>query len=168
MRWELERIAGEVSALCGGNKVFVLPYPYRGGHLRIYAEEIPETGKDYAVEKRGGNLFVTIKDERLLRALEQMEEGIAEVSAVPGKSVFETLLYQILKKNWTAQTMDEPLLVRMALDLDADAARCRRTLQQMEPLMHKAYAQALREDRKHSVLTAVARQAVYYMNLHHF
>ena len=165
MRRELERSVREVSALCGNARVFVLPYPYRGGHLRVYTDQEPELGADYIVQRRGANLFVTIADARLLRALSEMEESLPTATVEPQKGVFETLLYQILKKEWTVQSMDEPLLVRMTLDLDDDGERCRRTLTQMEPLLHKAYAQALRENRKNSVLTAAARQAVYYMHL---
>ena len=166
MRAELERIVQELSALCGGAKVFVLPFPYKSGHFRMFMQSEPEIGADYAVYRRGENLFAAMADEKLLSTLREMDEKLPEVSIAPQSGVFHTLLYQILQKNWTAQEMDEPLLVRMALDLDDDAERCRRTLMQMQPLLHKAYAQALRENREQSVLTAVARQAVYHMKLH--
>lgn len=166
MRAELEHIVRELSALCGGAKVFVLPFPYKSGHFRMFMQSDPEIGEDYAVCRCGENLFAAISDEKLLSTLRKMDEALPEVSIEPQAGVFQTLLYQMLQKNWTAQYMDEPLLVRMALELDQDAERCRRTLMQMQPLMHRAYARALREGREKSVLTAVARQAVYHMNLH--
>ena len=83
----------------------------------------------------------------------------------PQESTLDTLLYRMLRKNWQPAP-DEPLLMRLALELDDDAARCRNVLEKMEELLPKAYAQALREDRQSSALTAVARQAVHYRNLH--
>ena len=164
MRAELRRIVQEVSSLCGGAKAVVLPYPYQGGHLRLYTEENPDFGENYTAQRRGGNLFVTISDARLLQALREMDENMERIAVDPQAGIFETLLYQLLKKDWTAQEADEPLLMRMVLDLDDDAQRCRNVLQKMQPLMHKSYAQALREGRKTSALTAIARQVVYYRN----
>lgn len=166
MRAELEHIVRELSARCGGAKVAVLPFPYKSGHFRVFTQSEPDLGEDYAVCRRGENLFAAMADEKLLSTLREMDEKLPEVSIAPQSGVFHTLLYQILQKNWTAQEMDEPLLARMALDLDGDAERCRRTLVQMQPLMHRAYAQALREGRETSAMTAIARQAVYHMKLH--
>ena len=162
MRQELERIVQEVSGLCGGAKGVVLPYPYNGGHLRLYTEENPDLGQDYTAQRRGGNLFVTISGARLLKALHEMDENTPGVCVDPQEGVFETLLYQLLKKGWGAAEADEPLLMRMALDLDEDAQRCANVLRNIQPLMHRAYAQALREGRETSVLTVIARQAVYH------
>lgn len=166
MRAELEHIVQELIARCGGAKVAVLPFPYKSGHFRVFTQSEPDLGEDYAVCRRGGNLFVTMAEDKLLGILREMNEVLPEVSISPQEGVFQTLLHQILQRNWAAQSMDEPLLARMALDLDGDAERCRRTLVQMQPLMHRTYAQALREGRETSAMTAIARQAVYYMKLH--
>lgn len=166
MRRELNEMCEEVRGFTGGANVVVLPYPYRGGHFRIYTDKEQPQGCGYTAQRRGGNLFVTATDERLLRALQQMEEDAPKLEVHPQESVMDTLLYQILQKNWAAETMDEPLLARMALDLDEDKARCERVLRSMQPQLSSAFAAALRENRKHSVLTAIARQAVYHKHMH--
>lgn len=166
MRAELTLLADELRALLPGTQPFVLPMPYTRGHFRIFSQEdLPKT-PDFTAVRRGGNLFVTVSPERLCRALVQADKTAAELTVRPQDSALDTLLYQILRKNWQPAP-DEPLLMRLALELDDDAARCRNVLNRMEELLPKAYAQALRENRQSSALTAVARQAVHYRNLHH-
>ena len=100
------------------------------------------------------------------RALMQADKMATEFAVRPQDSALDTLLYQMLRKNWQPAP-DEPLLMRLALEMDDDAARCRNALSKMEELLPKAYAQALRENRQSSALTAIARLAVHYKNLHH-
>ena len=166
MRRERNEMCEEVREFTGGASVVVLPYPYRSGHFRIYTDKELPQDCGYTAQRRGGNLFGTATDERLLRALQQMEENATNLEMNPQESVMDTMLYQILRKNWEAETMDEALLARMVLDLDEDKARCGRVLQNMQPLLSSAFAAALRENRQHSVLTAIARQAVYHKHMH--
>lgn len=166
MRAELTLLADELRALLPGTQPFLLPMPYTRGHFRIFSkEDLPKT-PDFTAVRRGGNLFVTVSPERLCRALMQADKMATEFAVRPQDSALDTLLYQMLRKNWQPAP-DEPLLMRLALEMDDDAARCRNALSKMEELLPKAYAQALRENRQSSALTAVARLAVHYKNLHH-
>ncbi len=163
MRKELKRIAEELTALYGAQAV-VLPYPYKRGHFRLYTQREIVPNEEYTARRCGNNVFVTLTDAGLMRALREMEESAPEVCVAPQDSPLDTLLYQLMRKGYEMRSVDEPELARMALDLDEDAARSRVILENMEKRMRVAYADALREDRQYSTLTALARQVAHYRN----
>ena len=74
----------------------------------------------------------------------------------------DTLLERILSHGFAEGGADCPQLIRLCLDLDEDPRRSARILERIFRLIGPAYAEALRENRKLSVLPAIARQAVYY------
>lgn len=161
MRRELKAIADRLSHDLAGARPVLLPYPYTAGHFRVHTEcELPPC-EEFSAVRRGSTLFVTITGEGLKNALAEMNVPTRNIQ--PELSPLHTLLVQIFDKNMIPDQMDCPLLARLTLDLDEDAARCRRVIGQMEPLLRREYAQALRTNRKHSMLPVIAGQIVEYI-----
>lgn len=152
----LRKLTDELSRLLDGARPVLLPAPFTAGHYRVHtAQPLPDT-QLFTPKRRGDTLFVTIRDAALLEALRTFPAPSAPPE--PSHSPLHTLLYQILTHGFTADCMDCPRLARLALELDDDPNRCRRTAQLMQPLLASAYAEALRTDRKHSALPLVAGQ----------
>ena len=130
MRAELTLLAEELRALLPGTQPYLLPMPYTRGHFRVFSpEELPNSA-DFTAVRRGGNLFVTVTPERLCRALMDADKAAVLLNVRPQESALDTLLYRMLRKNWQPAP-DEPLLMRLALELDDDAARCRNVLEKI-------------------------------------
>lgn len=151
---ELCAWAAQLSRLLDGARPVPLPAPYSAGHFRIYTQAALADQAQFTARRSGSTLFVTVRDAALLQALRADIPPLAlpEPSADP----LHTLLYQILTYGFVPDEMDCPLLARLALDLDGDPARCRRTARQLQPLLARQYACALRTGRSHSALALVA------------
>lgn len=101
-------------------------------------------------------------DGYLAALLRKMDASVPRFLPDPARSPEDTLLERILSHGFAEGGADWPQLIRLCLDLDEDPRRSARILERIFRLIGPAYAEALRENRKLSVLPAIARQAVYY------
>ena len=155
----LRSLTDELSRLLDGARPVLLPAPFTAGHYRVHTDlPLPDTPL-FTARRRGETLFVTLTDAALLQALPTSPAALPE----PSRSPLHTLLYQILTHGFAPDRMDCPHLARLALELDDDPARCRRTVQRMQPLLAAEYAAALRTARKHSALPLIAGQLAVFI-----
>ena len=135
MREELKEAVSALRERTGARPV-LLPPPYARGHFTV--------------------------NGYLAALLWKMDASVPRFQPDPARSPEDTLLERILSHGFAEGGADCPQLIRLCLDLDEDPRRSARILERIFRLIGPAYAEALRENRKLSVLPAIARQAVYY------
>lgn len=107
-----------IGALFEGASIFVLPYPYARGHLRVRSEESRPAPKGYAFAQAGRECFVRLEEGLLCKIAGHMAaEGAEDID--PSVGEMHTLFYQILRKTPGAPCMDKDtaLLIRAAMDV---------------------------------------------------
>lgn len=161
MREELKEAVSALRERTGARPV-LLPPPYARGHFTVRCAAAPQNDALFTFRMGAGCAFASMTDGYLAALLWKMDASVPRFLPDPARSPEDTLLERILSHGFAEGVADCPQLIRLCLDLDEDPRRSARILERIFRLIGPAYAEALRENRKLSVLPAIARQAVYY------